>query len=150
MPMLPWPIWPLAWQARLGQNTVVGSTAVLLILAVKWIHRSMLGSPFASQWRPTTVRCGATAPPHAGANAASVEHGEELLPQDEQSGRSLQAGDAARGSDRTSAARGSDRTPTARGSDRAPTARGSDGTSAARGSDRTSAARGSDRTSAAH
>src|SRR6266700_6903858 len=60
MPMLPWPIWPLAWQARLGQNTVVGSTAVLLILAVKWIHRSMLGSPFASQWRPTTVRCGAT------------------------------------------------------------------------------------------
>src|SRR6266702_4636094 len=60
MPMLPWPIWPLAWQARLGQNTVGGSTAVLLILAVKWIHRSMLGSPFASQWRPTTVRCGAT------------------------------------------------------------------------------------------
>src|SRR6266704_1012592 len=60
MPMLPWPIWPLAWQARLGQNTVAGSTAVLLRLVVKWIHRSMLGSPFASQWRPTTVRCGAT------------------------------------------------------------------------------------------
>src|SRR5712664_442241 len=30
MPMLPWPIWPLAGHARLGQNTVVGSMTILL------------------------------------------------------------------------------------------------------------------------
>src|SRR6266851_3367152 len=62
------------------------------------------------------------APPHAGAHAASVEHGEALLPQDEQSGPSLQA----RGS-----ARGRDGTPSARGSDGTSSARGSDGTSSA-------------------
>src|SRR5262249_1517377 len=32
MLMLPWPFWPLAAQARLGQNTVVGSMTVLLAL----------------------------------------------------------------------------------------------------------------------
>src|SRR6266487_2538069 len=79
MPMLPWPIWPLAWQARLGQNTVVGSTAVLLILAVKWIHRSMLGSPFASQWRPTTVRCGATIHIHLLNNLHFLEYRDVIL-----------------------------------------------------------------------
>src|SRR6267143_843314 len=30
MPMLPWPIWPLAGHARLGQNVVVGSMTILL------------------------------------------------------------------------------------------------------------------------
>src|ERR1700757_639839 len=30
MPMLPWPIWPLAGHARLGQNTVAGSMTILL------------------------------------------------------------------------------------------------------------------------
>src|SRR2546426_10060281 len=30
MPMLPWPMWPLAEHARLGQNTVVGSMTILL------------------------------------------------------------------------------------------------------------------------
>src|SRR6266436_5134980 len=32
MPMLPWPVWPLAEHARLGQNTVVGSMTVLLVV----------------------------------------------------------------------------------------------------------------------
>src|SRR5204863_5389155 len=30
IPILPWPVWPLAGHARLGQNTVVGSMAILL------------------------------------------------------------------------------------------------------------------------
>src|SRR2546428_3304334 len=30
MPMLPWPIWPLAGHARLGQNVVVGAMTILL------------------------------------------------------------------------------------------------------------------------
>src|SRR2546423_15236008 len=30
IPILPWPVWPLAGHARLGQNTVVGSMTVLL------------------------------------------------------------------------------------------------------------------------
>src|SRR5215831_7736942 len=30
MPILPWPVWPLAGQCRLGQNVVVGSMIVLL------------------------------------------------------------------------------------------------------------------------
>src|SRR5258705_10611933 len=29
MPMLPWPIWPLAGHARLGQNLVVGFMTIL-------------------------------------------------------------------------------------------------------------------------
>src|SRR5712691_12181746 len=28
--ILPWPVWPLAGHARLGQNTVVGSMTILL------------------------------------------------------------------------------------------------------------------------
>src|SRR6266446_10901831 len=32
MRMLPWPVWPLAEHARLGQNTVVGSMTVLLVV----------------------------------------------------------------------------------------------------------------------
>src|SRR6266498_3990860 len=53
------------------------------------------------------------APPHAGAHAASVDHGEALLSQDEQSGRSLQAKGSSRGRDSTPAARGCDGTPAA-------------------------------------
>src|SRR2546423_5284652 len=30
MPMLPWPSWPLAGHARLGQNVMVGSMTILL------------------------------------------------------------------------------------------------------------------------
>src|SRR5438067_12650857 len=29
IPILPWPVWPLAEHARLGQNTVVGSMTIL-------------------------------------------------------------------------------------------------------------------------
>src|SRR5436305_1530338 len=30
IPILPWPVWPLAGHARLGQNTVVGAMTILL------------------------------------------------------------------------------------------------------------------------
>src|ERR1700675_1770749 len=30
IPILPWPVWPLAGHARVGQNTVVGSMTILL------------------------------------------------------------------------------------------------------------------------
>src|SRR2546423_14521758 len=30
IPILPWPVWPLAGHARLGQNTVVGSMTIRL------------------------------------------------------------------------------------------------------------------------
>src|SRR2546426_11770655 len=30
IPILPWPVWPLAGHARLGQNTVAGSMTILL------------------------------------------------------------------------------------------------------------------------
>src|SRR5205814_8409699 len=30
IPIVPWPVWPLAGHARLGQNTVVGSMTILL------------------------------------------------------------------------------------------------------------------------
>src|SRR5215472_12747013 len=32
IPILPWPVWPLAGQFPLGQNVVVGSMMVLLVL----------------------------------------------------------------------------------------------------------------------
>src|SRR5712692_6984852 len=32
IPIWPWPVWPLAGHARLGQHTVVGSMTVLLVV----------------------------------------------------------------------------------------------------------------------
>src|SRR5215831_16316068 len=60
IPILPWPVWPLAWQCSLGQNTVVGSMTILLAVRGNIATRSMSGPPFALQLHRTTVWCGAT------------------------------------------------------------------------------------------
>src|SRR5262245_9740873 len=43
MPILPMPVWPLAWQCSLGQNTVVGSMTLLLAMRGNMTTRSMSG-----------------------------------------------------------------------------------------------------------
>src|SRR5215510_3718202 len=60
IPILPWPVWPLAWQCSLGQNTVVGSMTLLLAVRGNIATRSMSGPPFALQLHYTTIWCGAT------------------------------------------------------------------------------------------
>src|SRR4029450_13921418 len=60
IPILPWPVWPLAWQRVLGQNTVVGSMTLLLAMRGNIATRSMSGPPFALQLHRTTVWCRAT------------------------------------------------------------------------------------------
>src|SRR4029450_1779147 len=57
IPILPWPVWPLAWQRVLGQNTVVGSMTLLLAMRGNIVTRSMSGPPFALQLHCTTVWC---------------------------------------------------------------------------------------------
>src|SRR5215475_5093489 len=62
MPMLPWPVCPLAGHARLGQNTVVGSMTILL----SWLcwgacqEEVCLDPRCPVQPHSTTVSCGAT------------------------------------------------------------------------------------------
>src|SRR5262245_429768 len=53
--ILPWPLWPLAGHARLGQNTVVGFMTILLALSGNMPKRSMSGPPFLLQVHLTTV-----------------------------------------------------------------------------------------------
>src|SRR4029434_10638145 len=60
IPILPWPIWPLAWQCALGQNAIVGSMTILLAVRGNIATRSMSGPPFSLQLHSTTVWCGAT------------------------------------------------------------------------------------------
>src|SRR4030095_4181836 len=60
IPILPWPIWPLAWQCALGQNAIVGSMTILLAVRGNIATRSMSGPPFSLQLHCTTVWCGAT------------------------------------------------------------------------------------------
>src|SRR4029453_15433236 len=60
IPILPWPVWPLAWQGSLGQNAVVGSMALLLAVRGNIATRSMSGPPFSLQLHRTTVCCRAT------------------------------------------------------------------------------------------
>src|SRR5262249_53259603 len=60
IPILPLPVWPLAWQCSLGQNTVVGSMTLLLAVRGNMATRSMSGPPFSLQLHRTTVWCGAT------------------------------------------------------------------------------------------
>src|SRR5262249_4152532 len=60
IPILPWPVWPLAGQFRLGQNVVVGSMTLLLAVRGNIATRSMSGPPVALQLHRTTVSCGAT------------------------------------------------------------------------------------------
>src|SRR4029453_19298070 len=61
IPILPWPVWPLAWQYVLGQNTVVGSMTILL-LAVRGnnARRSMSGPRFL--YNSTAPRLGVELP----------------------------------------------------------------------------------------
>src|SRR5215470_3134084 len=60
IPLLPWPVWPLAGQVLLGQHVVVGSMTLLLAVRGNMATRSMSGPPFAFQLHHTTVWCGAT------------------------------------------------------------------------------------------
>src|SRR2546421_12602312 len=45
IPILPWPIWPLAGQLLLGQNVVVGSMTLLLAVRGKHCHEKYVGTP---------------------------------------------------------------------------------------------------------
>src|SRR4030095_14467177 len=60
IPILPWPVWPLAGQCLLGQNVVVGSMMVLLALCGSMPRGSIFGPPFSLQVSCTTVKCRAT------------------------------------------------------------------------------------------
>src|SRR4029434_8259569 len=60
IPILPWPVWPLASQCSLGQNAVVGSMTLLLAVRGNIATRSMSGPPFPLQLHRTTVCCRAT------------------------------------------------------------------------------------------
>src|SRR5215831_8389211 len=66
IPLLPWPVWPLAGQVLLGQHVVVGSMTLLLAVRGNMATRSMSGPPFAFQLHHTTVWCGATRLPKEG------------------------------------------------------------------------------------
>src|SRR5437870_13762770 len=46
IPILPWPVWPLAGQSLLGQNVVVGSMMVLLALCGSMPRGVYLGPHF--------------------------------------------------------------------------------------------------------
>src|SRR2546427_3067417 len=46
IPILPWPVWPLAGQFRLGQHVVVGSMMVLLALCGSMPRGVYLGPHF--------------------------------------------------------------------------------------------------------
>src|SRR5262245_4411590 len=45
IPILPWPIWPLAGQCPLGQNVVVGSMMLLLAVRGKHCHEEYVWTP---------------------------------------------------------------------------------------------------------
>src|SRR5262245_55700386 len=45
IPILPWPLWPLAGQFSLGQNVVVGSMTLLLAVRGKHCHEKYVWTP---------------------------------------------------------------------------------------------------------
>src|SRR2546422_10965444 len=45
IPILPWPIWPLAGQCPLGQNVVVGSMTLRLAVRGKHCHEKYVWTP---------------------------------------------------------------------------------------------------------
>src|SRR5580765_6449069 len=45
IPILPMPVWPLAWQCLLGQNTVVGSMRCSFWLCVEACQEEYVGIP---------------------------------------------------------------------------------------------------------
>jgi hypothetical protein len=59
--MLPWPVWPLAGHARLGQNTVVGSMMVLLLALLGNMPREVCLDPRLS-YKQTSPRFSAELP----------------------------------------------------------------------------------------
>src|SRR5919201_5938556 len=65
IPILPWPVWPLAGQFLLGQNVVVGSMTILLAVRGNIATRSMSGPLFSLQLHRTTVWCRATIYPYS-------------------------------------------------------------------------------------
>src|SRR5262245_61415858 len=61
IPILPLPVWPLAGQCRLGQNTVVGSMPCSSWLCVEAYQEEYVGSLFSLQVSFATVKGSATA-----------------------------------------------------------------------------------------
>src|ERR1700758_563345 len=61
MPILPWPVWPLAGQFLLGQNVVVGSMMVLLALCGSRPRGVYLDPHFRYKW--AAPRLSAELPP---------------------------------------------------------------------------------------
>src|SRR5215813_14177535 len=69
IPILPWPLWPLAGQFSLGQNVVVGSMTLLLAVRGKHCHEKYV-------WTPV---CFTTAPYHGLVWSYPVVQGEALI-----------------------------------------------------------------------
>src|SRR5262245_2988501 len=68
IPILPLPVWPLAGQCRLGQNTVVGSMPCSSWLCVEAYQEEYVGSLFSLQVSFATVKGSATRQRIAGLN----------------------------------------------------------------------------------
>src|SRR6266571_668221 len=62
IPILPWPVWPLAGQSLLGQNVVVGSMMVLLALCGSMPRGVYLGPHF--RYKCASPRLSAELPDH--------------------------------------------------------------------------------------
>src|SRR6516225_2887554 len=67
IPILPWPLWPLAGQFSLGQNVVVGSMTLLLAVRGKHCHEKYV-------WTPV---CFTTAPYHGLVWSYPTKYGEK-------------------------------------------------------------------------
>src|SRR5919199_3680207 len=81
-PILPIPVWPLAWQCSLGQNTVVGSMTLLLAMRGNMTTRSMSGPRL--RYNFTAPRLGVELspwePPHSSDDLLAVVTSDYLVP----------------------------------------------------------------------